>query len=241
MPKARIIPAFLIALNELLMSSEDKPAHFLQNLIQEDLDSGKTKAVVTRFPPEPNGYLHIGHAQSIWLNFGLAEQFGGKCNLRFDDTNPEKESIEYVEAIKRDVAWLGFEWDGEPKYASNYFDQLYLWAQHLISIGKAYVCELNAEEAREYRGDFTHPGKNSPYRDRPSSESLELLEKMKDGEIAEGQASLRAKIDMSSGNMNMRDPVLYRIRHVHHHNTGCLLYTSPSPRDLSTSRMPSSA
>ena len=220
MPKARIIPAFLIALNELLMSSEDKPAHFLQNLIQEDLDSGKTKAVVTRFPPEPNGYLHIGHAQSIWLNFGLAEQFGGKCNLRFDDTNPEKESIEYVEAIKRDVAWLGFEWDGEPKYASNYFDQLYLWAQHLISIGKAYVCELNAEEAREYRGDFTHPGKNSPYRDRPSSESLELLEKMKDGEIAEGQASLRAKIDMSSGNMNMRDPVLYRIRHVHHHNTG---------------------
>ena len=202
------------------MSSTEKTTNFLQNIIQEDLDSGATTQVVTRFPPEPNGYLHIGHAQSIWLNFGLAEEFGGKCNLRFDDTNPEKESIEFVNAIKEDVEWLGFQWDGEPKFASNYFDQLYSWAQHLVREGKAYVCELSADEAKEYRGDFTHVGTNSPYRDRPIEENLALLEKMKSGEMAEGSASLRAKIDMAAGNMNMRDPVLYRIRHVHHHNTG---------------------
>lgn len=202
------------------MSSTDKPSNFLQNLISEDIESGKTKQLVTRFPPEPNGYLHIGHAKSICLNFGLAEDFGGTCNLRFDDTNPEKESQEYVDAILEDIAWLGFEWEGEPKFASNYFDQLYAWAQHLIREGNAYVCELSAEESREYRGDFTHPGKNSPYRDRPTEESLLVLEKMKNGEMPEGSASLRAKIDMASGNMNLRDPVLYRIRHISHHNTG---------------------
>ncbi len=202
------------------MSSTDKPTNFLQNIISEDVQSGKTKQLVTRFPPEPNGYLHIGHAKSICLNFGLAQEFGGTCNLRFDDTNPEKESQEYVDAIQKDIAWLGFEWNGEAKFASNYFGQLFEWAQHLVREGKAYVCELSAEESREYRGDFTRPGKNSPYRDRPAEESLDLLDKMKDGELAEGSASLRAKIDMSSGNMNLRDPVLYRIRHVSHHNTG---------------------
>jgi glutaminyl-tRNA synthetase len=202
------------------MSSTDKPTNFLQNLISEDIQSGKTQQLVTRFPPEPNGYLHIGHAKAICLNFGLAEEFGGKCNLRFDDTNPEKESQEYVDAILEDIAWLGFEWEGEPKFASNYFDQLYDWAQHLIREGNAYVCELSAEEARDYRGDFTHPGKNSPYRDRPAEESLLLLEQMKNGDMPEGSASLRAKIDMASGNMNMRDPVLYRIRHISHQNTG---------------------
>ena len=202
------------------MPSTDNPTNFLQNIISEDIQSGKTQQLVTRFPPEPNGYLHIGHAKAICLNFGLAKEFGGKCNLRFDDTNPEKESQEYVDAILEDIAWLGFEWEGEPKFASNYFDQLYDWAQHLIREGNAYVCELSAEEARDYRGDFTHPGKNSPYRDRPAEESLLLLEQMKSGDMPEGSASLRAKIDMTSGNMNMRDPVLYRIRHISHQNTG---------------------
>ena len=145
------------------MPSTDNPTNFLQNIISEDIQSGKTQQLVTRFPPEPNGYLHIGHAKAICLNFGLAKEFGGKCNLRFDDTNPEKESQEYVDAILEDIAWLGFEWEGEPKFASNYFDQLYDWAQHLIREGNAYVCELSAEEARDYRGDFTHPGKNSPW------------------------------------------------------------------------------
>lgn len=202
------------------MSDPDTTSNFLKTIIREDLDSGVTQKLVTRFPPEPNGYLHIGHAKAICVNFGLAEEFGGECNLRFDDTNPEKESIEYVEAIKKDIAWLGFEWAGEPKYASNYFGQLYDWAIHLVKEGKAYVCELSADEAREYRGTLTEPGKNSPHRDRSVEESLALLEKMKSGEMADGSASLRAKIDMASGNINMRDPVLYRIRHVTHHNTG---------------------
>jgi len=202
------------------MSVMDTTSNFLKTIIQEDIDSGKTAKVVTRFPPEPNGYLHIGHAKSICVNFGLANEFGGECNLRFDDTNPEKESIEYVESIKRDIEWLGFEWAGEARYASNYFGQLYDWAIHLVKEGKAYVCELSADEAREYRGTLTEPGKNSPYRDRSVEESLTLLEKMKAGEMADGSASLRAKIDMASGNINLRDPVLYRIRHVTHHNTG---------------------
>lgn len=202
------------------MSSTDTTSNFLKTIIQEDIESGVTQKVVTRFPPEPNGYLHIGHAKSICVNFGLAEEFGGECNLRFDDTNPEKESIEYVEAIKADIEWLGFKWAGEPKYASNYFGQLYEWAVHLVKDGKAYVCELSAEQAREYRGTLTEPGKNSPYRDRSIKENLSLLEKMKSGDMEDGSASLRAKIDMASGNINLRDPVLYRIRHITHHNTG---------------------
>jgi glutaminyl-tRNA synthetase len=202
------------------MSAADTTSNFLKTIIQEDIDTGATASVVTRFPPEPNGYLHIGHAKSIYVNFGLAEEFGGVCNLRFDDTNPEKESIEFVEAIKADIEWLGYKWAGEPKYASNYFGQLYDWAVHLVKESKAYVCELSAEEAREHRGTLTEPGRNSPYRDRSIEENLELLEKMKSGEMEDGSASLRAKIDMASGNINMRDPVLYRIRHVTHHHTG---------------------
>ena len=202
------------------MAEVERPAHFLQNLIREDLDSGRVSQVVTRFPPEPNGYLHVGHAKSICLNFGLAEEFAGQCNLRFDDTNPEKESSEFVESIKRDVEWLGFSWAGQPKFTSDYFDQLYDWAVVLVSKGLAYVCELSADEAREYRGTLTEPGKNSPWRDRSVDENTALLERMKAGDMPEGSATLRAKIDMAHGNINMRDPVLYRIRHVHHHNTG---------------------
>lgn len=197
-----------------------KPAHFIQQIIRKDLEEGKHQKIITRFPPEPNGYLHIGHAKSICLNFGMAEEFGGVCNLRFDDTNPEKESEEFVESIKRDVAWLGFQWDGEVRYTSDYFDQLYAWAIHLIEKGLAYVCHLSPDEAREYRGTLTEPGKNSPYRDRSVAENLELFEQMRSGKLAEGTCSLRAKIDMSSPNMNMRDPVIYRIKHAHHHQTG---------------------
>lgn len=197
-----------------------KPAHFIQQIIRKDLEEGKHQKIITRFPPEPNGYLHIGHAKSICLNFGMAEEFGGVCNLRFDDTNPEKESEEFVESIKRDVAWLGFQWDGEVRYTSDYFDQLYAWAIHLIEKGLAYVCHLSPDEARKYRGTLTEPGKNSPYRDRSVAENLELFEQMRSGKLAEGTCSLRAKIDMSSPNMNMRDPVIYRIKHAHHHQTG---------------------
>ena len=161
------------------MTDIEKPTNFIQQIITADLEAGRVKEVVTRFPPEPNGYLHIGHAKSICLNFGLAEQFGGTCNLRFDDTNPEKEDDEYVQAIIEDVRWLGFDWGGEPRFASDYFGQLYSWAQQLISDGKAYICELNAEQMREYRGTLTEVGKNSPYRERPAAKSLELLEQMK--------------------------------------------------------------
>ncbi len=202
------------------MADDNKPLNFIQQIITRDLAEGAVTKVVTRFPPEPNGYLHIGHAKSICLNFGLAAQFGGACNLRFDDTNPEKEEDEYVNAIIEDVRWLGFQWDGEIRYASNYFDQLYAWAQQLIREGKAFVCELNAELMREYRGTLTEPGKNSPWRDRPVEESLALLEQMKNGEIDEGRMTLRAKIDMASPNINMRDPVLYRIKKRAHHRTG---------------------
>jgi glutaminyl-tRNA synthetase len=202
------------------MSEESRPQNFLEQIIEKDLADGVVTKVVTRFPPEPNGYLHVGHAKSICLNFGLAQQFGGVCNLRFDDTNPEKESQEYVDAIQEDVRWLGFEWNGEVKFASDYFEQFYGWALELINANKAYVCELDAEQTREYRGDFTTPGKNSPYRERPVEESIALLAKMRAGEMAEGSATLRAKIDMQHPNITMRDPVLYRIRHVAHHRTG---------------------
>ncbi|MCG7373570.1 glutamine--tRNA ligase/YqeY domain fusion protein [Pseudomonas luteola] len=196
------------------------PANFLRQIVQADLDAGKHTKIVTRFPPEPNGYLHIGHAKSICLNFGLAQEFGGECNLRFDDTNPAKEDQEYIDAIKSDVEWLGFKWVGEERYASNYFDQLYDWAIHLIKTGKAYVDDLTPEQAREYRGTLTEPGKNSPFRDRSVEENLDLFARMKAGEFRDGEKALRAKIDMASPNMNLRDPILYRIRHAHHHQTG---------------------
>jgi glutaminyl-tRNA synthetase len=200
---------------------ENTPAsNFLQSIISDDLAEGRVSEVVTRFPPEPNGYLHIGHAKSISVNFGLAEANGGRCNLRFDDTNPEKESQEFIESILADVQWLGYQWDGEVRYASSYFQQLYDWAVHLVKQGMAYVCDLNAEEAREYRGTLTEPGRNSPYRERSVEENLDLLAGMKDGEFDEGAKVLRAKIDMASPNMNMRDPILYRIRKVPHHQTG---------------------
>ncbi|AJQ93304.1 glutamine--tRNA ligase/YqeY domain fusion protein [Gynuella sunshinyii] len=198
----------------------DKPANFLTNAIDADLANGKHTHIVTRFPPEPNGYLHIGHAKSICLNFGLAQQYNGECNLRFDDTNPEKESQEYIDSIQADIKWLGFQWAGEVRYSSSYFDTLYEYALHLIRNGDAYVCELTAEQAREYRGTLTEPGKNSPFRDRSVEENLELFEQMRRGDFDEGRCSLRAKIDMASPNMNLRDPVLYRIRKVVHHQTG---------------------
>ncbi len=195
-------------------------SNFLQTIISDDLAEGRVAEVVTRFPPEPNGYLHIGHAKSISVNFGLAQANGGRCNLRFDDTNPEKESQEFIESIQADVKWLGYEWSGEVRYASTYFQQLYDWAVFLVEQGKAYVCDLNAEEARLYRGTLTEAGKNSPSRDRSVEENLDLLERMRAGEFDEGAKVLRAKIDMASPNMNMRDPILYRIRKVTHHQTG---------------------
>ncbi|MDO9658916.1 glutamine--tRNA ligase [Glaesserella parasuis] len=208
--------------NEEILNNEhhDVRANFITHIIDEDLASGKHDNVYTRFPPEPNGYLHIGHAKSICLNFGIAEDYKGLCNLRFDDTNPVKEDVEYVDSIKEDVKWLGFEWEGEPRYASDYFDQLYGYAIELINKGLAYVDELSPDEMREYRGTLTEPGKNSPYRDRPIEENLALFEKMKNGEIEEGKMSLRAKIDMASPFILMRDPVLYRIKFASHHQTG---------------------
>lgn len=194
--------------------------NFITQIIDEDLASGKHKSVHTRFPPEPNGYLHIGHAKSICLNFGLAKEYNGLCNLRFDDTNPVKEDVEYVDSIKADVEWLGFKWEGEPRYASDYFDALYGYAIELIEKGLAYVDELSPDEMREYRGTLTEPGKNSPYRDRSVEENLALFERMKNGEFAEGTLSLRAKIDMGSPFMVMRDPVIYRIKFASHHQTG---------------------
>ncbi|MCC7516379.1 MAG: glutamine--tRNA ligase/YqeY domain fusion protein, partial [Pseudomonadales bacterium] len=197
------------------------PAHFIRQIIAADCEAGLHNGKVqTRFPPEPNGYLHIGHAKSICLNFGVAEEFGGLCNLRFDDTNPEKESDEYIRSIQEDVRWLGFTWSGEVHYASDYFQQLYDWARYLIEQGKAYVCHLTPEQAREHRGSLTEPGKNSPYRERSVAENLDLFTRMKNGEFADGECVLRAKIDMTSPNMNLRDPIMYRIRRVHHHQTG---------------------
>lgn len=206
---------------ETSLGEENTRTHnFITQIIDEDLASGKHKSVHTRFPPEPNGYLHIGHAKSICLNFGLAKEYQGLCNLRFDDTNPVKEDVEYVDSIKADVEWLGFKWEGEPRYASDYFDALYGYAIELIKKGLAYVDELSPDEMREYRGTLTEAGKNSPYRDRAIEENLALFEKMKNGEFAEGKASLRAKIDMASPFMVMRDPVIYRIKFASHHQTG---------------------
>lgn len=201
--------------------SNMQPANFIESIIIEDLKSDKHGGrVVTRFPPEPNGYLHIGHAKSICLNFGLAEKFNGTCHLRFDDTDPEKEEIEYVEAIKRDVKWLGFDWGENLYHAADYFEQLYEYAVELIEKGKAYVDDLSAEEIREYRGTLTEPGRNSPYRDRSAEENLDLFQRMRAGEFPDGSRVLRAKIDMASPNMNMRDPVLYRIKRASHYRTG---------------------
>ena len=200
--------------------TDNRPTNFIRQIIDADLAAGKYKTTHTRFPPEPNGYLHIGHAKSICLNFGLAQDYQGKCNLRFDDTNPAKENIEYVESIKEDVRWLGFEWDGEICYSSDYFDRLYEYAIELIEKGLAYVDELSADEIREYRGTLTQPGKNSPYRDRSIDENLILFKQMKEGKFAEGKACLRAKIDMASPFIVMRDPVLYRIKFAEHHQTG---------------------
>jgi glutaminyl-tRNA synthetase len=207
------------------MSQTETPAKeagrdFIRDIIQADLDSGRHKTVITRFPPEPNGYLHIGHAKSICLNFGVAEEFGGRCNLRFDDTNPTKEEQEYIDAIKRDVRWLGFDWGEHLYHASDYFDQLYAWAEDLIRAGKAYVDDQSQEEMRLNRGTLTEPGKNSPFRDRSVEENLGLFRCMKAGEFPNGARVLRAKIDMASGNINLRDPVLYRILHATHPRTG---------------------
>jgi glutaminyl-tRNA synthetase len=198
----------------------DKPSHFIRDAVVEDLASGRYREVVTRFPPEPNGYLHIGHAKAICLDFGLAEEFGGRCHLRFDDTNPTKESQEYVDTIMRDVRWLGFDWGTHLHHASDYFPQLYAWAVQLIRAGLAYVDELSLEEMREHRGTLTEAGRESPYRNRPVEESLDLFERMRRGEFADGSKTVRAKIDMTSGNINLRDPVMYRIRRTTHQRTG---------------------
>jgi glutaminyl-tRNA synthetase len=204
------------------MTNEEtnKSSNFIKDIIEEDLNSGKYDKVITRFPPEPNGYLHIGHAKSICLNFGLAKHYGGQCHLRFDDTNPTKEEQEYIDSIKEDVRWLGFDWGKHEYYASDYFDQLYEWALHLVKEGKAYVDDQNADEIRQSRGTLKEPGKNSPYRDRSIEENLDLFERMKKGEFKDGEKVLRAKIDMASPNMNMRDPVMYRILHIPHPRTG---------------------
>ncbi len=201
-------------------TADAAPGDFIRDIIRDDLASGRHAGVVTRFPPEPNGYLHIGHAKSICLNFGAAAEIGGRCHLRFDDTNPAKEEQEYIDAIQEDVRWLGFDWGEHLHYASDYFDQLYAWAEHLIEAGKAYVDEQTADEIRESRGTLTGSGTNSPHRDRPAEESLDLFRRMKAGEFEDGDKVLRAKIDMSAGNMNLRDPVIYRILHASHPRTG---------------------
>ncbi|PNH81109.1 glutamine--tRNA ligase [Vibrio diazotrophicus] len=203
-----------------MSEAEARPSNFIRQIIDKDLADGKHTSVHTRFPPEPNGYLHIGHAKSICLNFGIAQDYQGQCNLRFDDTNPEKENIEYVESIKKDVSWLGFEWSGDICYSSDYFDKLYEYALELINKGLAYVEELTPEQIREYRGTLTTPGKHSPYRDRSVEENLALFEKMRTGGFKEGEACLRAKIDMASSFIVMRDPVIYRVRFAEHHQTG---------------------
>jgi glutaminyl-tRNA synthetase len=206
--------------SDAINENEVKPLDFIRQIVTEDLKSGKHITPITRFPPEPNGFLHIGHAKSICLNFGIAKEFNGRCYLRFDDTNPSKEESAYVEAIKKDVKWLGFDWGDNLFYASDYFDKLYNFATDLIKKEKAYVCDLTAEEMREYRGTLTEPGKESPYRNRTVEENLEIFQGMRDGEFAEGSHVLRAKIDMASPNLNMRDPIIYRIMNAHHHRTG---------------------
>jgi len=201
--------------------TEKAPSNFIRDIIVDDLQTNKYGGRVhTRFPPEPNGYLHVGHAKSINLNFGFAREFGGKCNLRFDDTNPSKEETEYVESIIEDVHWLGGDWEGRLFYASDYFEQIYEWAVQLIKSGKAYVCDLNADQVRATRGTLTEPGQESPYRNRTIEESLDLFTRMRSGEFPDGARTLRAKIDMASANLNLRDPVMYRILHAEHHRTG---------------------
>jgi glutaminyl-tRNA synthetase len=207
-------------MNQPENQNDDASRDFIRDRIRAELDSGAVSRVVTRFPPEPNGYLHIGHAKSICLNFGVAAEFGGQCHLRFDDTNPAKEEQEYIDAIQRDVRWLGFEWDGAARYTSDYFEELYGWAVHLIEAGKAYVDDLPADEMREYRGTLTEPGRDSPYSSRDVAQSLDLFARMRAGEFPDGARVLRARIDMASGNMNLRDPVLYRIVHGDHPRTG---------------------
>jgi len=206
--------------NEIKVNPEIKPSNFIKEKIDEHLKTGRFNKVITRFPPEPNGYLHIGHAKSICLNFGLARDYKGKCNLRFDDTNPEKEEVEYVESIKEDIKWLGFDWEDREFYASDYFDRLYEYAVKLIKKGKAYVDSSSSEEIKNMRSNLIEPSKESPYRNRSVEENLNLFERMKNGEFKDGEHVLRAKIDLSSPNMNMRDPIMYRIRHAHHHRTG---------------------
>lgn len=206
--------------DETASAGDEAPQDFVRDIVRRDIAEGRVETVVTRFPPEPNGYLHIGHAKSICLNFGIAEAFGGRCHLRFDDTNPSKEEQEYIDSIKEDVRWLGFDWGRHLYHASDNFEQLYEWAEHLIDAGKAYVDDLTAEQIREYRGTLTEPGRPSPYRDRPVEENLELFRCMRAGEFADGTRTLRAKIDMASGNINLRDPVLYRIQHKTHPLTG---------------------
>jgi glutaminyl-tRNA synthetase len=207
--------------NEPLTAGKTPPSNFIRDIVSADVQAGKNGGrVATRFPPEPNGYLHIGHAKSICLNFGIAADFDGTCNLRLDDTNPVKEDTEYVDAIQNDIHWLGFDWQGRKYYASDYFERLYQYAVELIKKGKAYVCSLSPEETRRYRGSFNEPGKDSPYRNRSVAENLELFERMRAGKFEEGQCLLRAKIDMASPNMNMRDPVVYRIKKASHHRTG---------------------
>ena len=207
-------------LRRSVMEKEVVSKNFIEQIIEKDLAEGKYETICTRFPPEPNGYLHIGHAKSILLNYGLSQEYNGKFNLRFDDTNPTKEKIEFVESIQADVKWLGADWEDRLFFASNYFDQMYEAAIKLIKKGKAFVCDLTAEQIREYRGTLTEPGKNSPYRDRSVEENLDLFERMKNGEFEDGTKVLRAKIDMASPNINMRDPVIYRVAHMTHHNTG---------------------
>ena len=201
-------------------NTQSPVSHFIRNIIEADLASGKHQHIITRFPPEPNGYLHVGHAKSICLNFGLALDFHGRCNLRFDDTNPERESEEYARSIQEDVQWLGFQWDGEVRWASDYFEQLYQFAVELIKQGKAYIDDLTPEQMREYRGTLTQAGRNSPHRERAVAENLDLFTRMRAGEFADGSMVLRAKIDMASGNINLRDPAIYRIRRAHHIRTG---------------------
>jgi len=207
-------------MNEETTGARPAGKHFIQEAIEADLASGRVDHVHTRFPPEPNGRLHIGHAKAISIDFGMAEEYGGKCNLRFDDTNPTKEETEYVDAIKEDIRWLGYDWEDREYYASGYFEQLYQWAVQLIKAGKAYVCDLNADQVREYRGTLTEPGRESPNRWRAAEESLDLFERMRAGEFPDGSRTLRARIDMASPNLNLRDPVMYRIMRAHHHRTG---------------------
>ena len=202
------------------MDNETVSKNFIEQIIDKDIEEGHCQKVVTRFPPEPNGYLHIGHAKSILLNYGLAKEYNGQFNMRFDDTNPTKEKVEFVDSIKKDVEWLGAKWNGDVLFASNYFPQMYEAAIRLIKKGKAYVDDLSAEEIRQYRGTLTEPGKESPYRERSVEENLKLFEEMKEGKYEDGEKVLRAKIDMASPNINMRDPIIYRVAHMTHHRTG---------------------